>query len=135
MSTRLSAMLRALAPGAVVALLAFGPRPANAAPPHAWPWRIEGAATVLAAPAPNDTIAITASIPYLGVAAKGSAYVYLAPGHGDITNPVIVPEGFDIDNAMGWNELYALLDQQNLIEDLRARGYDAVVLDFADATD
>ena len=36
---------------------------------------------------------------------------------------------------MNWDELYALLNQQNLVEDLRARGYDAVVLDFTDATD
>jgi len=110
-------------------------RPAYAAPPSAWPWQTAGAASVLAAPAPDDTIAVTASVPYLGVAGQGRGYVYLAPGHAGITDPIIVAEGFDIDNAMGWNELYALLNQQNLIEDLRARGYDAVVLDFADATD
>jgi len=119
---------------ALTSLLAAA-RPAAAAPPSAWPWQTAGEATALAAPAPNDTIAVTASVPYLGTAGQGRGYVYLAPGHAGITNPVLVVEGFDIDNTMGWNELYALLDQQNLIEDLRARGYDAVVLDFADATD
>jgi pimeloyl-ACP methyl ester carboxylesterase len=46
-----------------------------------------------------------------------------------------VIEGFDIDDTMNWDELYALLNQQNLVEDLRARGYDAVVLDFTESTD
>ena len=44
-------------------------------------------------------------------------------------------EGFDLDNSMNWDELYALLDQQGLIETLRADGFDAVVLNFTDATD
>jgi hypothetical protein len=47
----------------------------------------------------------------------------------------VVVEGFDLDNSMNWDELYALLNQQNLLEDLRADGYDAVVLNFSDATD
>jgi hypothetical protein len=106
--------------------------PAFAAPRPAWPWRTEA---VAAAPAPDDTLFITATEPYQGTAATGRAYVALAPGHAVLTRPIIVIEGFDIDNAMGWNELYALLNQQNLVEDLRSRGYDAVVLDFTDATD
>lgn len=105
---------------------------ADAAAPAAWPWRAEAST---AAPAPDDTIEVTGSVPYLGTIASGRAYVALAPGHAALTNPVIVVEGFDIDNAMGWDELYALLNQQSLLENLRSRGYDAVVLDFADATD
>ena len=42
---------------------------------------------------------------------------------------------FDLDNTMNADELYALLNQENLIETLRADGYDAVVLNFLDATD
>jgi hypothetical protein len=89
----------------------------------------------LVAPLPDDTLHVTGTIPYLGAVAAGDAYVYRAPGHGAIVNPVVVVEGFDLDNTMNWDELYALLNQEGLIETLRAEGYDAVVLNFADATD
>ena len=59
----------------------------------------------------------------------------LAPGHTAIANPIIVVEGFDLDNNMNWDELCTLLNQQNLIESLRSDGFDAVVLNFTDATD
>jgi hypothetical protein len=86
-------------------------------------------------PSPNDTLHVTGTIPYLGGVASGDAYVYLAPARTHLVNPVVVVEGFDLDNSMNWDELYALLDQENLIENLRADGYDAVVLNFTDATD
>jgi hypothetical protein len=88
----------------------------------------------LAAPLPTDTLHVTATVPFQGQFASGDAYVDLAPGHATLTNPVVVIEGFDLDNSMNWDELYALLDQENLIETLRADGYDPVVLNFADAT-
>ncbi|HEM46927.1 MAG TPA: hypothetical protein ENO23_07770, partial [Alphaproteobacteria bacterium] len=89
----------------------------------------------LATPAPHDTIQVTASVPWEGTAGAGSAYLYLADSLAGLVNPVIVVEGFDIDNSMGWEELYHLLDQQELIERVRGEGLDVVVLDFADATD
>jgi hypothetical protein len=89
----------------------------------------------LATPSPDDTLHVTGTIPYLGGTASGDAYVYLAPGHATLAHPVVVVEGFDLDNSMNWDELYALLNQQNLLENLRADGYDAVVLNFTDATD
>jgi len=89
----------------------------------------------LQTPAPHDTIAVEASIPYLAEYGTGEAYVYLSPLHSSIVNPVVVVEGFDIDNSMYWDELYYLLNQENLIESLRNDGYDAVVLNFTDATD
>ena len=122
-------MMRRLLTFALVASFAAS---ASAAPRSAWPWRT---AVVAAAPAPDDTLFVTAAEPYQGTVGTGRAYVALAPGHAAITRPVVVLEGFDIDNAMGWDELYALLNQENLVEDLRARGYDAVVVDFTDATD
>lgn len=94
----------------------------------AWPVR------ALAAPLPDDTLHVTASVAWQGAFGTGDAYVDLAPGHAAITNPVVVIEGFDLDNSMNWDELYALLNQQNLVEDLRSDGYDAVVLNFTDAT-
>lgn len=89
----------------------------------------------LSTPTPNDTIPLTGTQTYNGGTATGRAFVYLAAGHTQLARPAIVFEGFDIENVMNWDELYALLNQQNLVEDLRARGYDAVVLDFTDATD
>jgi triacylglycerol esterase/lipase EstA (alpha/beta hydrolase family) len=88
----------------------------------------------LATPTPSDTLHITASVAWQGQFGTADAYVDLAPGHTTLTNPVVVIEGFDLDNSMNWDELYALLNQQNLLETLRADGYDAVVLNFTDAT-
>jgi hypothetical protein len=73
----------------------------------------------LAAPAPDDTLHVTGTIPYLGGVASGDAYVALAPGHTQLVNPAVVVEGFDLDNSMNWDELYALLNQENLIEQLK----------------
>jgi hypothetical protein len=89
----------------------------------------------LATPAPDDTLHITGTVPYLGGVASADAYVYLAAGRTQLVNPAVVVEGFDLDNSMNWDELYALLNQENLLESLRADGYDAVVLNFTDATD
>src|SRR5262249_40522121 len=89
----------------------------------------------LAAPTPDDTLHVTATIPYLGQFGTGDAYVRLAPGHSQITNPVIVVEGFDLTNSTNWEELYTLLNQQGLADSVTARGFDAIVLNFTDATD
>lgn len=86
-------------------------------------------------PAPTETWSLTADRPYGGVAGTGQAYVYLAPGHTVLTDPVVVIEGFDLDNSLAWPELYTLLNTENLLEDLRAEGFDAVVLDFTESTD
>ncbi|MBP2681064.1 MAG: hypothetical protein H6Q78_927, partial [Candidatus Krumholzibacteriota bacterium] len=89
----------------------------------------------LQTPNPDDTLGITAAIPYNAGYGTGEAYVYLGAGHSTIVNPAIVVEGFDLDNTMNWDELYQLLNQENLLETLRAKGFDAVVLNFTDATD
>lgn len=89
----------------------------------------------LRTPAPTETWPLTADIPFQGGVASGEAFVYLADGHASLTNPIVVVEGFDLDDTMGWDALYTLLNQENLIEDLRAQGYDAVILNFASATD
>lgn len=126
--------MRLSRPALPAALLAGALALLIAAPALAGPW---SAAFVAAGPvpSPDDTLQITASVPYLGVAGTGRAYVYLAPGHAQLANPVIAVEGFDIDNSMDWDELYTLLNQEGVVESLRTHGYDAVVLDFTDATD
>ena len=88
----------------------------------------------LSTPLPNDTLHVTATVPYQGQYGRGDAYVYLAPNHATLVDPLVVIEGFDLDNSMNWDELYQLLDQQGMIETLRAEGFDAVVLNFTDAT-
>jgi FlgD Ig-like domain/Palmitoyl protein thioesterase len=89
----------------------------------------------LVTPAPQDTIPLTGTMPYDGGAATGRAFVYLSDVHSTLIRPAVVVEGFDIDNTMNWDELYALLNQQGLVEELRTRGYDAVVLDFTESTE
>jgi hypothetical protein len=89
----------------------------------------------LETPAPDDTLFLTASIPYLGEYGTGEAYIYHGESHATLMNPVVVIEGFDLDNTMNWEELYQSLNQENLIETLKAQGYDAVVLNFTEATD
>jgi len=86
-------------------------------------------------PPPTSTWEITATQNYMGMAGSGRAYLYLAEGRTQITNPVVVVEGFDIDNSIDWPVLYELLNRENLLEDLRSMGYDAVVLDFTEAVE
>ena len=88
-----------------------------------------------AAPAPDDTLHVTASVPYDGAVASGKAYVYLAPGRTVLQNPVVMVEGFDLDDTMDWDVLYDMLNQEQMLETLRADGFDAVVLDFDVATE
>jgi len=89
----------------------------------------------LATPAPDDTLQLTAGISYQGVAATGEAYLYYAPGHDHLVEPLVFIEGFDLDNSLYWDELYGLLNAENMVEDIRSAGYDIVVLNFDDATD
>jgi len=86
-------------------------------------------------PPPDDTWIVTAEIPYLGGLGSGTAYVLLAEGHAAVTNPVVVIEGFDIDNSLNWDEIYTLMNEQDMVETLRDEGFDLVVLNFDDSTD
>lgn len=86
-------------------------------------------------PDPDATWMVAATEPFDGSFGTGQAYIYLAEGHATLTNPVIVVEGFDIDNSIDWPVLYNLLNRENMLEDIRAAGYDAVVLDFTEAVD
>ncbi len=86
-------------------------------------------------PLPDDTLQVTGAAAYAGAVNRGDAYVYLAPGHTRIVKPVVVVEGFDLANDQNWDELYTLLNRQQLLERIRVRGFDVVVLNFADATD
>lgn len=87
---------------------------------------------IKAIPEPTETIAITSAAPYL---AEGVLYVSKADTNAPgLHNPVLVVEGFDLSNSMNWPELYDLLNQENLIEDIQAFGRDLVILNFGDST-
>ncbi|MEA2015038.1 MAG: hypothetical protein U9N38_07045, partial [Thermodesulfobacteriota bacterium] len=58
-----------------------------------------------------------------------------ADGHTVLKNPVIVIDGFDMFNSRGWDEFYELMNQENMLEDLRNQGHDLVFLDFDDSMD
>ncbi len=89
----------------------------------------------LITPEPSEVWNLTSAYPYQGALATGSAYVYLAPGRTVLTRPVLLCEGFDMDNTMFWDELYELGNQQELVETLRQQGFDMVVLNFSESTD
>jgi len=85
-----------------------------------------------ATPDPTEIIAITSAPPYL---AEGLLYVSKADTNAvGLNNPVLVVEGFDLNNSMNWPELYDLLNQENLVEDIQSFGRDLVILNFGDST-
>ena len=83
-------------------------------------------------PDPTQTVILTSAPPY---SATGELFILLADTNAPaLNNPVLVVEGFDIENSMNWPELYDLLNQENLIGDLQAFGRDLIVLNFTDST-
>ncbi len=87
----------------------------------------------LATPNPTQTIRVQADSPYAEFG--GSLYVYKSPGtHIGLRHPVLVVEGFDMNNDMDWDVLYNILNKETLVESLFAFGRDMIVLDFDDAT-
>ncbi|MFA7329438.1 MAG: hypothetical protein WC326_00040 [Candidatus Delongbacteria bacterium] len=89
----------------------------------------------LLTPEPSAVWSLSSAYPYQGAAASGTAYLYLAPGHTELTRPVLLCEGFDMDNTMFWEELYELGNQQGLVDSLLQQGFDLVVLNFSESTD
>lgn len=83
-------------------------------------------------PDPTETVAITSAPPST---ATGLLYILKADTNTPaLHNPVLVAEGFDINNSMNWPELYDLLNQENLVADMQAFGRDLIVLNFDDST-
>ncbi len=84
------------------------------------------------APELTATWDVESDIPYQGETTTGEAYIYLSDANSRLTLPVVISEGIEEDGENGWEELYDYLNQENLIEDLRAQGFDIVVLNFQD---
>jgi len=91
----------------------------------------------VAGPPPDRTYPIEASIAYKGKKNKGTAYVYYGSTNGvkhtELERPVIVSEGFP--GGYSPERLYDLLNQQDVLTTLLARGYDAVILGYDEGTD
>ena len=77
----------------------------------------------LATPDPTETVELDG----------GQLYIYKSGNHAGLRCPVFVVEGFDMNNDMGWDELYDILNKEQMAETLKAYGRDLVVLDFTDA--
>ena len=88
----------------------------------------------LDAPPPTETWQLAATNLYQGVQALGEAYVYLSDQHAVLTRPMVLVEGLDLDNTRNWDQLYDLMNQQLLLENLRTLGFDAVVLNYTNST-
>jgi hypothetical protein len=87
----------------------------------------------LQTPVPDATWSVTADLDYNGVTTSGDVYILYGNGNTQITKPVVISEGIDFEDENNWEALYALLNQQNLLEDLRAEGFDIMVLNFNNA--
>ncbi len=84
----------------------------------------------LETPPPTAIWLVEADQGYNGVSTTGDAYILLSDENSQLIKPIIVCEGIDFDDTYTWETLYELFNQQNMLDDLRAQGYDLVVLNF-----
>ena len=85
----------------------------------------------LAMPMPSEQWNnFTADIPYNGSASVGDVAVFLGNGNSDFTRPVIISDGFDPGDTRDIPQLYDLVNQQQMVENLRAQGYDLIIVNF-----
>jgi len=70
--------------------------------------------------------------------AKSSSRLISGTGYStystQLRSPVLICEGFDMDNKMDWDDLYNILNKEGLAEELGSLGRDLLVLDFGNAT-
>lgn len=81
------------------------------------------------APIPDDTWSLFG----LPSGNTGTAYVWRAKGHADVVNPVIVCEGFP--GGYPYDYVYDCLAATGTVDAMLSRGYDLVVVSFANGTD
>ena len=70
---------------------------------------------------------------YLGEPAGYTACAFYAEGHSSLEKPLIFVEGFDREDKMDVEFLYARLDSVDVPSALSDMGYDLIILDFDDA--
>lgn len=90
----------------------------------------------LFSPFPLDQWRITADTAYAGSYGSGDVYIYNSTWtrSATIDKPILIVDGFDHGNAKKAEELFYEINQQNLIEELRGRGYDVIVLNPDDGS-
>lgn len=81
-----------------------------------------------AAPVPDETWGLRGANGNTGL-----AYVYRAHDQSQLAHPLIVAEGFPGGYACDY--LYGMVNQHGMLEDLRAAGYDVILLGFANGMD
>lgn len=75
---------------------------------------------------------------YEGGTASYDAYVFLGDGHTQITSPIVFVEGFDVYandpvRRRTWQDMYQLVAEEGVADELRARGFDIVLHKLHDA--
>ena len=86
-----------------------------------------------AAPTPDETWQLKATIPFQGQCNTGHAWVLYGAGHQAIVRPVIIAEGFP--GGYSYEALYSRLNQANLLTDLLAGGHDVIMLGYDQGMD
>jgi len=87
--------------------------------------------SALSTPEPTLTIPLAASVPYSTT--TGLLYIYKSGPHDGLRCPVLVAEGFDMENDMDWDVLYNILNTNQLVDTIQSYGRDLIVLDYNDA--
>ncbi len=72
----------------------------------------------------------TADEAYLGEYAQGEVGIFYGSGNADFTRPVIIVDGFDPGDTRDIAGLWDIANQENMVDNLRAEGYDFVIVNF-----
>lgn len=85
----------------------------------------------LSSPDPTESVTLIADAPYNNT--TGTIYILKSGPHVGLRSPVLVAEGFDMENSMDWDVLYNILNKEKLAETLQSYGRDLIVLDYTNA--
>lgn len=72
----------------------------------------------------------TADIDYNGLFGTANVAIFYGSGNTTLTEPVIIVDGFDPGDTRPMEGLYELVNQQDLVDTLRSRGLDLVLVNF-----
>jgi len=82
----------------------------------------------------NSSFAVSGA--WGGGTSTGTAYVLYGCGNNNqLRKPIVVSDGFDPANERHYNEIYDLMNRENLIEKLLAESFDVVILDYNSGAD
>lgn len=82
---------------------------------------------------PNIDYNIYSTISFKGSLATDSVNIYYGCGNDlKLRKPIILSDGFDPGDERGFIQIFDLISQNNMLNKLRAEGFDIVVLDYLD---